>query len=187
MRDESATTAEQFTQLFERARIGDRLAANLVYGMAIPRLRAVAKHLLRRYHLHRTLQPTALIAELFVKIRGFDIRIADREHFFHISARAMHQVLTDRTRAKTARVTQHSTVFDEFFVELRAVTPEFVPLVEDLLSRLARVDQRAARMLRLHYLEGHTWDEVAEHTGVPKWKVREDAEFALQWLRDRYA
>ncbi len=185
--DGSDETTEQFTRLFERARFGDRLAANLVYGMAIPRLRAVAQAMLRRYHLHRTLQPTALIAELFVKIRGFNVHIADREHFFHLSARAMHQVLTDRSRAKAARVNQNSTVFDEFFVELRSTTPEFVPLVEDLLNRLARIDRRAARMLRLHYLEGYTWDEVAEHTGVPRWKVREDAEFALQWLRDRYA
>jgi len=175
---------DNFTALFERARIGDRVAANLVYGMAMPRLRRLADSLLRRYRWHQTLQPTALVAELFVKIRGFNVRIADRNHFFHISARAMHQVLADRARSRASQVTRNSTVLDEFLSELRVATPEFVPVIQDLLGRLERIDRSAAEIVRLHYVEGCNWDEVGERTGKPKWRVRDDAKFALKWMRD---
>lgn len=178
---------DNFTALFQQARFGDRLAANLVYGMALPRLRKVANALLRRHNWHNTLQPTALVAELFVKIRGFNIQIADREHFFHISARAMHQVLVDRARNSAAQVARSSTVFDALLAELRVATPDFVPVLQDLLTRFERIDQNAARIVRLHFVEGYTWDEIADSTGRPKWRIRDDAQFALGWMRDHFA
>lgn len=53
----------------------------------------IAASLLSRERRGHTLQPTALVAELFFKLRGFEHRILDEDHFFGLAARAMRQVL----------------------------------------------------------------------------------------------
>ena len=176
-----AARMDSFTAMFERARFGDRIAANLVYGLALPRLRRIAGSLLRRYQSHDHLQPTALVSELFLKIRGFNVRISDREHFFRISARAMYQVLADQSRTHAGRIARNSVRLEE-----RVLTPplrEVLPVAIATLDRFQRIDPPAAAFIRLHFVEGHTWDEISQLTGTPLWKIRADAKFAVEWMR----
>src|SRR5436309_14830593 len=88
---------EAFASLFEKAQLGDHVARNAVYKLAFHRLRVIASALLRRERAGHTLQPTALVSELFLKLRRLETRILNEDHFFRISARAMRQVLIDRS------------------------------------------------------------------------------------------
>ena len=91
--------AEAFALLFEQSRLGDDLARDAVYKLAFYRLKVIAAALLRRERAGHTLQPTALVSELFLKLHRLETRILSEDHFFRISARAMRQVLIDHSRA----------------------------------------------------------------------------------------
>src|SRR6266481_4676785 len=92
--------AEAFAGLFEKAQQGDSFARDAVYKLAFHRLRVIASALLRRERPGHTLQPTALVSELFLKLHRLEVRILSEDHFFRISARAMRQVLIDHARGK---------------------------------------------------------------------------------------
>src|SRR5713226_9462626 len=92
--------AEAFASLFEKARVGDSVARDTVYKLAFYRLRVIASALLRRERAGHTLQPTALVSELFLKLHKLETRILNEDHFFRISSRAMRQVLIDHGRGK---------------------------------------------------------------------------------------
>src|SRR6266567_316596 len=90
-------------EMLERAQQGDQGAENAVYRIAFCRLRSIASSLLKREMASHTLQPTALVSELFLKLHRLESRILGEEHFFHVSARAMRQVLVDRARTRRAQ------------------------------------------------------------------------------------
>src|SRR5713226_2605880 len=89
-----------FGSLSEQAQLGDSVARDAVYKLAFHRLRVIASALLRRERAGHTLQPTALVSELFLTLHKLETRILSEDHFFRISARAMRQVLIDHARAK---------------------------------------------------------------------------------------
>src|SRR5207237_2784316 len=93
--------AEAFAASFEKAQLGDRIARDAVYKLAFYRLRVIASALLRRERAGHTLQPTALVSELFLKLQRLETRILNEDHFFRMSARAMRQVLIDHARVKS--------------------------------------------------------------------------------------
>src|SRR5258707_8731772 len=95
--------SETFGILFENALRGNRLAQNAFYRMTFHRLRSIALMLLRKERSEHTLQATALVSELFLKLRGVGPRVLGEEHFFRIAARAMQQVLIDSARTRLAR------------------------------------------------------------------------------------
>src|SRR5689334_19602620 len=79
--------ADAFVSLFERARLGDRVARDAVYKLAFCRLKVIA---------------SALVSELFLKFQRLEARIVSEDHFFRLSARAMRQVLIDHAQGKRA-------------------------------------------------------------------------------------
>ncbi len=180
----TAKPTENFTLLFGLARAGDRAAANLVYELAFPRLREIAAALLRRHRFHLTLQPTALVGELCLKFGGFNLRIAGREHFFRTAARAMRQVLADRGERSARRRTKAAILWETLAARRPPIDGEMAEVVSDGLARFEKIDSRAAKVLRLRYLEGRQWKEIARALGREEWRVRDDAAFALGWMRD---
>src|SRR5580700_7832009 len=98
--ERNTIVAEGFAALFERAQTGDGFAQETVYKLAFFRLRAIASALLRWERPAHTLQPTALVSELFLKLHRLETRILSEDHFFRMSARAMRQVLIDHSRVQ---------------------------------------------------------------------------------------
>src|SRR5262245_26147653 len=92
--------AETLPSLLEKAQLGDSIARDAVYKFAFHRLRAIAAGLLGRERRGHTLQPTALVSELFLKLHRIEMRILNEDHFFRLSARAMRQVLIDHSRTR---------------------------------------------------------------------------------------
>src|SRR5437667_11254895 len=126
---ETPSNGQAFVSLFEKARLGDGVARDAVYKLAFYRLRVIASALLRRERPGHTLQPTALVSELFLKLHRLETRILSEGHFFRISARAMRQVLIDHSRVK--KPTQ-------------PITPELIP---ELLQPTHPESSLAAKMV----------------------------------------
>ncbi len=176
--------AEAFGSLVERARLGDRFARDAVYQLAFHRLKSIAGALLRRERPGHTLQPTALVSELFIKLQRFEARIVDEDHFFRVAARAMRQVLIDhsRTRFRARKVTI------EKMTELLAgekATGESCVTVKLVFEKLREMDPEVARTVWMRSVEGLTAIELARLQNRELWRVRADCDFGLQWMASR--
>ena len=174
-------------EMLERAQQGDHVAENAVYRIAFCRLRSIASSLLRRETAAQTLQPTALVSEVFLKLRRLESRILGEEHFFHVSARAMRQVLVDHARARRAQ----KKIPPELIAQLLPDTAhtgadtELRLTVKAVFENLRDFDPKAAETVWLRCVEGMTIDEVSLSQHRKFWDVRADYDFGLKWMADQ--
>lgn len=145
-------------------------------------LRALAASYFRGRGGH-TLQPTALVHEAYLRLRKHEGAIVDRAHFFAVAATAMRQILTDHARRHRA---QKRGGADQERVTLSNVAAFESPIdlveLDQLLSRLAALDERQARLVELRFFAGLTEEEAAELLGVSLRTVQKDWRKARAWL-----
>ena len=131
-----------------------------------------------------TLQPTALVCELYLRLAGKGrAEWNGREHFYRFCARVMRSILTDHARKRLA--------------ERRTLAMTFAPVAEmpwlgrrasdmtdlDLaLSKLEAFDERKAKVLELRVYLGASARETAEILGLSKATVDRDLTMARAWL-----
>jgi len=179
--------AEAFASLYEKARLGDGIARDALYRLAFLRLRSIASGLLRRERPGHTLQPTALVSELFLKLRKLEIQILSEDHFFRISARAMRQVLIDHSRHKRAAKLVPPELIPELLLPANrnAADPESFLAVKMALEKLRAMDAKVADTVWLRSVEGVTVQEMSRLQNREVWRVRADYDFGLQWMANR--
>jgi RNA polymerase sigma factor (TIGR02999 family) len=179
--------SEAFVALYDRARRGDRAAGNAIYEFAFYRLKGIASTLLSRERAGHTLQPTALVSELFFKLGRLETRILSEDHFFRISARAMRQVLIDHARTKKPANKVPLEVAAELALIARqsSVVLESSIAVRTEFEKLRRLDNEVAETVWLRCVEGLTIDELSAAQRREPWRVRADYDFGLQWLANR--
>ena len=177
---------EAFASLFEKAQLGDGVALDAVYKLAFYRLRVIASALLRRERAGHTLQPTALVSELFLKLRRLETRILNEDHFFRISARAMRQVLIDHSRVtKTAHKASIDLIPELLLPVRHTASPESVLAVKMVFEKLRTMDPQVAETVWLRSVEGLTVEELSRSQRREMWRVRADYDFGLQWMANR--
>jgi RNA polymerase sigma factor (TIGR02999 family) len=175
-----------FTDLLARAKHGDAAAAERAIMLLHSELHAIAAGYMRRERSSHTLQPTALVNEAFLRLPSGLETVRDRHHFFALAAQAMRHVLVDHARRRRANKRGGHAVR----VTLSAVGgAESIDIdvlaLDDSLTALAAIDERAARVVELRFFCGYTDKEVAEALGLGVATVRRDWEFARAWLRKR--
>jgi RNA polymerase sigma factor (TIGR02999 family) len=178
---------DAFSLLFEKARLGDSVAQDAVYKLAFCRLRVIASALLRRERPGHTLQPTALVSELFLKMRRVETRILSEDHFFRMSARAMRQVLIDHARVKHAAKKVPLERIPELLLPAtdNGVSNESALAVKMVFDKLRAMDAKVAETLWLRSVEGVTVQELSRVQKREPWRVRADYDFGLQWMANR--
>lgn len=178
---------EVFPSLFEKARLGDHVARDAVYKLAFFRLRGIAAALMRRERAGHTLQPTALISELFLKLQRLETRILNEDHFFRLSARAMRQVLIDHARVRKPTVKIPASQIPEllFPASNDGANPEAALAVKMVFERLRAIDAQVAETVWLRSVEGLTVQEVSRSQRRELWRVRADHDFGLQWMANK--
>ncbi len=149
-------------------------------------LRALAGKRLRRDGPGSTLQPTALVHEVYVRMAKQDpAAFADREHFLAVAATAMRQVLVDRARRREARKRGGEwarVTLDEG--ALRAVDgPVDVLELDRAITELAEHHPRKSRVVELRVFAGMTVPEAARNLGVSVTTVESDWRYARAWIR----
>ena len=174
-------------ELLESAQHGDPIAENAVYRIAFCRLRSIASSLLRRETAAQTLQPTALVSELFLKLRRLESRILSEDHFFHVSARAMRQVLVDHARSRRAQKKIPPELIAELLPDTaqNAADTDLRLTVKAVFESLRDIDPKAAETVWLRSVEGMTIDEVSRSQRRKFWDVRADYDFGLKWMADQ--
>jgi len=175
------------TALLKRARNGDAPAESELYDLVYRELRRRAQRAMKHQPRGHTLQPTALVHEVFLKIARKDVPWADRAHFFATAACAMKQVLVDHAKGK-GRAKRHGggdrVPIEDLVVTCEDRSYDCVAL-RDALADLAAIDPRAAEVVVMRFLSGMTVAEIAATLDVNAKTVERDWEFARTWLAER--
>jgi RNA polymerase sigma factor (TIGR02999 family) len=149
-------------------------------------LRRIAASYMRRERPGQTLQATALVNEVFVRLASERPRpFADRQHFLAIAALSMRQILVQRARAKRAAKRGGAPVRVTLDVSLLSAAPPEIDVLalDQALTRLAALDPEQARIVELRYFGGLTVEETGEVVGVSPATVKRQWAMARAWLK----
>jgi RNA polymerase sigma factor (TIGR02999 family) len=165
---------------------GDPTAAEALLPLVYDELRRLAASKMARENPGQTLQPTALVHEVWLKLAGDDAPLwNDRAHFFHAAAEAMRRILIDKARSKAAQKRGSGQVAEELYesrMELGAPTEEMLA-VHAALDALEAEDHLAAEVVKLRYFVGLTIPEIAEALGMSPRSADRHWMFARAWLQ----
>lgn len=174
----------EITELLNAATSGDIAAQDAAYALVYDELKRCAR---RQSSLPQasSLSPTALVNELYLKLRGGHLeRIQNRRHFFALAARAMRQIVIDharqRSRAKRGGGLEHVDVDTH---DLGATTAEETLELDAALTNLSRRDPDLAQVVEWHFFAGLTFQDIADELGRHERTVRHDWELARAYLR----
>ena len=159
------------------------------FPLVYDELREVAHRHLEREADGHTLSTTALVHEVFLRLKDRD-GFNDRVHFFAMAARAMRRILVDHARRHHAAKRGHGArrvpldSIDGLAGEGLAVDEraELLVALDEALVRLAALDARQARVIELRFFGGLTEEETAESLGVGLRTVKRDWAKARSWL-----
>jgi len=146
-------------------------------------LRKIAQNHFRRERKDHTLQPTALVNELFVKLRDQDrVEWQNRSQFYALASRIMRRLLIDyaRERGREKRRRIQVTLNEDAAVSAGPVVDLLA--LDVALRKLESDHPRESQVVELRYFGGLTHEEVAEQLGVSVITVKRDWRFARTWL-----
>lgn len=167
---------------------GDPEAINRLLSLAYSELHQLAMVRLARLPPGQTLQPTALVHEVYLRLVGKeDVNWENRKHFFFAASRAMRDILVEQVRRKAGprkgggfdRLT-----LDEFSAVVEPPSVEVLGLHE-ALEDLEREDPHKAQIVQLRYFGGLTIPEIADVLGQSEVTVYRHWRFVRAWLKKR--
>jgi RNA polymerase sigma factor (TIGR02999 family) len=171
------------TQLLAAWAEGDASALDGLMPLVFDQLREIAASHLRRERVDHTLQPTALVNELYLKLVGKNtVSWQNRAHFFGFAAQAMRRILVDHARRHRARKRGPGiTLSLEHAVHLPTQDLDILAL-DEALSALSELSARQARVVELRFFVGLEIAEIAEVMAISARTVAREWGSAKAWL-----
>lgn len=172
----------EVTQLLFAARSGDRAALDRIVALVYDDLRRLARRQLQREYGERTLHPTSLVHEAYMKLAGSSaIPAENRAHFLAIAAHAMRQVLVDDARKRSAAKRgvgwERTTFSDQDWAA--DFKPDEILALNDAIDEL---EPRQRQIVECRFFGGMEEQEIASALGVTERTVRRDWVKARAWL-----
>ena len=176
--------SEEIRNLLEGWRNGGDEARDRLMELVYDDLRQLAHARMRAERRDHTLDATALVHEVYLRLfGGSPIELNDRSHLLAVAARQLRRVLVNHARdlhaAKRGGDAARVTLQD--FHAFGQQPPELMHL-DSALTRLAEVDARTAQVVELRYFGGLSELETAEALGISVSTVKRDWKFARVWL-----
>jgi RNA polymerase sigma factor (TIGR02999 family) len=179
------TSAPDITALLDRWRAGDQTAFAALFPCVYDVLRRMAGGLLADERPGHTLSATALVHEAYFRLAAQDrAAVNDRSHLLSIAAMAMRRILISHARQKAAQKRGANPIAitlpdHQLSTGDRA---DDVIAMDELVTRLAALDERQGKVVVYRYYGGLTDDEIAEVLGVSVPTVRRAWRVARAWL-----
>lgn len=173
------------TDLLAAWSAGDKVAFDRLIPSVFDRLRSIAAHYFEREDPRHTLQPTALVSLLYLRLAGRKkVHFTNRAHFFGTAATLMRRILVDyaRTRDRLKRGSGARPVSLETVREMGWEGNLDLLVLDDALQKLAEVDPRQARIVELRIFTGLQNDEIADLLGISITTVKREWDTARRWL-----
>jgi RNA polymerase sigma factor (TIGR02999 family) len=182
---------DEVTALLIEWRRGDAAALERLVPLVYAELKMVARAHLRREQAGHSLQATALVHEVYLRLVNVDrMTFESRAHFLAVAARLMRQILVDHARRKLAgkrggRATMVS--LDGVSPAVNAVGPTNIDVLalDEALGELASFDARQCRIVEMRFFAGLTIDEAAHALGISTATVEREWALAKAWLYDQ--
>jgi RNA polymerase sigma factor (TIGR02999 family) len=180
-----ATPNHDVTELLRAWGDGDMAARDQLIPIVYQELRRRAAAHLRRERAGHTLQPTALVHEVYLRLIDQQRVIwQNRAQFFGVASQMMRRVLVDRARAHhtAKRSGQWSrVVLDEATAVTHSADVDVLDL-DSALTRLATFDARKSQIAELRFFTGLSLEEIGQALGISRATVERDWQAARAWL-----
>ncbi len=177
-----------FTELLHEWSQGDASALERLIPLVFEDLRSMARRHLARESSDHTLQPTALVNELYLRLVGQTrVQWQNRQQFFAVSATLMRRILVDHAKGKHAEkrggglmkvplddVDGAKLIAEAYGTDLVAV--------DEALDKLRELNERQAQVVDLRFFMGLSFEEVAEVLEVSVTTVKRDWQMARRFL-----
>jgi RNA polymerase sigma-70 factor, ECF subfamily len=182
----AGSSSHEVTHLLHAWSGGDQGALEKLTPLVYAELRRRAQRYMAHEREGHTLQTTALVNEVYLRLVDIKkVTWQDRAHFLAICARLMRQVLTDSARSKGYQKRGGGSPgvdLDEALLVSGEPSADLVAL-DDSLKALAAFDRRKSQVVELRFFGGLSVDETAEVLKVSRETVLRDWRLAKSWLR----
>lgn len=178
----------EVTRLLQAWGSGDSAALDALIPLVFNDLHRMAQSFFRREVTGHTLQPTALLSELYLRLHGKEnTHWTERREFFGFAADLMRHILVDHARARKSKKRGGDLVRIPLDPSLNLALETDVDLVDldTALNELAKVDERQAQVVELRYFVGLSVEETAEVLEIARATVKRDWRTAKFWLHRR--
>lgn len=187
-RDSPATV----TRLLHALDAGDRTALERLLPIIYSELRELAHRQRRRWRGNPTMNTTALVHELYLRLADQEgLNVESRAHFYALASQAMRQILSNYSRARRARKRGGDAV--KLPLEEAALVPDedsdfsdddarLLAALDDALKRLERIDERRSLVVECRFYGGMSISDTATALGISPTTVKRDWTAAQAWL-----
>ncbi len=179
-------TSHEVTGLLDAWSEGDPKALSELMPLVYDELHRIARRQFRRENKDLTLQPTAVVNEVYLRLKGQrKVRWRSRAEFFAVAAKLIRRVLVDHARRRK-RLKRGGDVpkvpFDEVLGRAESRAPGLIAL-DDALDDLDRLAPRQAQVVELKIFGGLTLEEIADTLEISRSTVHREWNAALLYLR----
>ena len=166
------------TQILQELRNGERDSINQVLPVVYDELRRLADKYLNRERANHTLQPTALVHEVYLRMIGQNkVEWQNRAHFFGISARLMREILIEYARGRNSQKRggefKTQIALDDS-VNFAGQNELNVVAVDEALAELEKLDERQAKIVEMKFFGGLTVEEISEVLSISPSTVKRE-------------
>jgi RNA polymerase sigma factor (TIGR02999 family) len=178
------------TRLLQELSDGVHGAADALAPIVYDELHQLASALMRRERPDRTLQPTMLVHDAYLRLVGQrETTWQNRSHFYGVAAQAMRRLLVDHARRRDAakRDGGERITLDEALLASDTGRPLELLALDAALERLAAQHARSARLVELRFFAGLEAEQAADVLGISRATATRDWTFARAFLQRELA
>lgn len=165
---------------------GDKTAPDQLLSVVYDELKKLAISRLSRERAGQTLQATALVHEVYLRLLGKNVdgKWRDRRHFFAAATEAMRRILIERARSKKrVKAGGNFNRFSLSDIDAASAPEDWLIELDDALDALAEVDEDAAEMIKLRVFVGLSLEEASEVIGLSRTSAFRTWTYARAWLK----
>jgi RNA polymerase sigma-70 factor (ECF subfamily) len=180
----------EVTRLLKQWRGGDQAALDVLLPMVYEELRRLAHRSMRGERAEITLQPTALVAEAYLRLVEMEVPWNDRVHFYAVAANLMRRILVGEARRRQAQKrggVERPLSIDELAMNGFEIAGgesggSQLLLLDEALAKLEAFDPRKAKVVELRCFAGMTIEDTAIALELSHATVERDLKIAKAWL-----
>jgi RNA polymerase sigma-70 factor (ECF subfamily) len=176
------------TSLLDQLRRGNQQVRSELLNLVYPELRKLAQHYMKSERPGHTLQATAVVHELYIRMLGSEKVVwQNRAHFMAVAAQQMRHILVDHARARCTEK-RGGNLFNVALEDAKVVgsmRDENLLALDEALTRLESLDSTAGRLVEMRFFGGLTEKETGEALNMSVSSVKRKWEFARAWLFDQ--
>jgi RNA polymerase sigma factor (TIGR02999 family) len=175
----------EITRLLVEWKNGNKESMDLLIPLVYQEMRRLADSYLRDEQSAKTLQPTALVHEAYLRMVAQQLPDwQSRAHFYGVAARLMRQILVDHARMTKSQKRGGGAPPVPFEVALSFAEEKGagVLALDDALKALAEVDARKCQIIELRFFGGLSMEETAQALGLSTATIGREQRLAEAWL-----